>query len=515
MNAGASTSNPGPLGVVDVGAHSVRLEIAQFGEDGQVQTLDRLQHDVPLGADAFSNGVISAENVRMVGDILRDFATVMNEYGVRNRRAVATSAVREADNRDIFVHRVEQMSGIRLAILDGPEEIRLIFTAVADILSERFGLNRYNAVIFTIGTGASLISFLEKGMLKNCETVRLGTLRVVEQLEGPVSYNRLRDLIDPFVGSVVSEVTRMASTEKPELFVAVGSTVRTLIRLGGRRVSGKVATMTRGRFEEIFERIADVPVADLASRYSISDTMAQSLQPCCDMLEHFFDMTETNRLLVPMITTRDALIQDFYREMIGQEDRFVPQILSVADHIGRRYHYDAEHARSVADLACVLFDQLRELHGLTDRDRLLLEVAALLHDIGQFVSRRAHHKHSFYLVRHSEIPGISPHEQEVLAAVVRYHRRSMPRSQHLEYTSLPSDERVRVCKLAALLRVVDGLDRRHQGRIRTLRATIEDNALVLNVEGPDDLTLEQWGLRRKADLFESVFGLRVILVAQS
>jgi exopolyphosphatase/guanosine-5'-triphosphate,3'-diphosphate pyrophosphatase len=252
-------------------------------------------------------------------------------------------------------------------------------------------------------------------------------------------------------------------------------------------------------------------VADLVTEYKFSDIVAQSLEPCCHMIEHLFEITDAQHMIVPMINTRDALIDDLLRDIAGEDDPFIPEIISAAESMGERYCYDAVHARKVADLALHLFDDLSQLHGLPQRCRVLLEVAALLHDVGYFISSKAHHKHSYYLVLNTELPGISSYEQRLIATAVRYHRRSLPKTSHLEYTSLAPDARVTVSKLAAFLRLADALDRAHVSKIRSLRVTFGEDRILLNAVGPEDLTLESWAVEHKADMFREVLGVDVVL----
>lgn len=506
----ADYSTLGPLAVIDVGVHVVRLQISQFRDDGTLNTIEQLTQPVPLGSDIYGPNQLSAANTRLIGDIVRDFAKLMRDYGVTKYKAVVTGAVREATNLDIFLHRVFQISGVPLEVLEEPEEIRLIFMAIKEALAGRFNIGNRNTVICMIGPDVSQILFLEKGHLHVTETVRLGTLRLRHELGGPVSPQKLREMIDPFVAAVVNGITRLSVGARPEVFMATGSSVRALVELG-RKTAHKedVAQMSRQRFRQRFKQISGQPVAQLTTRFALPDTTAMSLEPCCNMLDHFFEITAADRLIVPMISTRDALIQDFLREVTGGADAFIPEILSAAEHLGQKYGYDASHARSVLDNAVLLFDALQELHGLSVRHRLLLQVAALLHDIGFFVSSRQHHKHSYYLIRNSEIAGISPHEQELLALVARYHRRATPRPAHPEYMVLPPDQRVVVSKIAAILRVADALDRSHLERVRLAGCELTSDRLILRVKGPDDLTLERLGMQRKADLFKELFGLNV------
>jgi len=499
------------VAVIDLGAYSARLEICQVSADGAIEILENLSHPLPLGNDVFAGGRIRAGNIRLAERVLADFRRLMQEYRVEHCKAVATSAVREALNRDIFLHRVRQYSGIAVEVLEGPAEIRLIFLAVKKALAGRFPLHQGNAVIYTIGTGSSQICFLQNGHLRSADTIRLGTLRMVESLDERISSQRLQEIVDPFVAAILGSVARMTPGSHPENLIAVGAPVRGLVQLRGRRRQAHLARMTRAQFLQVFEQVAQSSVAELVAQYRLPDVIAQSIEPCCHMLEHLFEVTGAKHMIVPMVNTRDALIADLMRDLAGRPDPFIPEIISAAESMGERYRYDAAHARKVADLALLLFAETQPLHQLPPRCRVLLEVAALVHDVGYFISSRSHHKHSYYLVRNTELPGVSSLEQQLLATTVRYHRRSLPKTAHLEYTSLAPEDRVLVSKMAALVRLADALDRAHVSKVRGLTVAISDERVLLHATGPEDLTLEGWAVQRKADMFREMFGVDVVL----
>lgn len=175
--------------------------------------------------------------------------------------------------------------------------------------------------------------------------------------------------------------------------------------------------------------------------------------------------------------------------------------------LGRQYLFDEAHARHVAKLSLSLFDQLHELHGLAPEDRRILLATALLHDIGQHISYSKHHKHSQYLILHSEIPGISPSELPLVALVARYHRRAEPRPSHFLYRDMDESDRTRVERLAAILRVADSLDREHLQLVHGVDAQPQEDRLELRLDKEGRILLEQWALRKKGRLFARVFGL--------
>jgi len=206
---------------------------------------------------------------------------------------------------------------------------------------------------------------------------------------------------------------------------------------------------------------------------------------------------------------------DQLTDQVAHSDRRVQTLRSAAIALGRRFQFDETHGRQVARLALDLFDQLHTLHGLGARARSILMVAALLHDVGQFVSYRRHHKHSMYLIANSELPDLSPADVAMVALLARYHRRSEPKSRHPEYRALgPGDQDV-IRKLAALLRVADALDREHVERVVSLDARVEPGEVVLEIETRGSLTLEAWALRSKGRMFATVYDRPVRVDARS
>lgn len=507
----------GPLGVIDVGAHTIRLQIAQVLPGDRVQILEDLAQPIALGRDVFTQGRIPGAKISRAGRILTDFADKLAEYQVESYKAVATSAVREAANRDLFVNRIRNISGISLEILEDMQEIRLMYLAVRAAVRDALDLSKHQVLLCNIGTGSSQVAFLDNGRLTSGESIRLGTLRVMEELGGSAAGpEHVREIVDPFVSIIINWVGRITVPARSDSFVALGSSVRAIACIGsGAPASQEIVYLSREDFRGVTAMIDELSPEEAARKWHLSDTDAASLQPCAAMLEHMFEITEADRLLVPMTNTREALIHDIIRERHGEPDPFVPEIISSAETLGEKFHYDSAHARCVADNALALFDKLRDLHDLDGRARVLLEVAAVLHEIGLFISNEAHHKHSRYLVMNSHLPGLSSSELLLVAVICRYHRKASPRPQHREYMALSPANRLLVYKLAAILRVADALDRSHAGTRPRLRITLKDDRLIIRARVARELSLERWGLSRKADMFEEVFGLQVTLTGES
>jgi exopolyphosphatase/guanosine-5'-triphosphate,3'-diphosphate pyrophosphatase len=220
--------------------------------------------------------------------------------------------------------------------------------------------------------------------------------------------------------------------------------------------------------------------------------------------------------IFPRVGLKEGLVLDLVDELRNHTahwDRREGEIRTAAILLGRRFFFDEAHASQVAKLSLTLFLELGELHGLKSRERRLLLAGALLHDIGQYVSYRGHHKHSQYLITHSELPGFSPAELTAVGLLARYHRRAEPKDSHPGFLDLSEADREVVRKLAAILRVADALDREHVARVASLRPRVESDAVVLEIETRGDLALEEWALQKKGQMFEGVYGKPIRLEA--
>jgi exopolyphosphatase/guanosine-5'-triphosphate,3'-diphosphate pyrophosphatase len=253
-------------------------------------------------------------------------------------------------------------------------------------------------------------------------------------------------------------------------------------------------------------------VEKLAGLFNLAFPDAETLSAALLVYQALLDATQASELYVSPVSMRDGLLLDLASRVTGKEDEALAKgIIRSAMAVARKYRVDRRHAQSVADLSVRLFDMLQAEHGLGPRHRLLLRTAALLHEVGGFVSNRSHHKHSYYLIANAEVFGLSREEHLLVGHVARYHRRATPQASHLEYAALPREKRMLVSKLAALLRVADAMDRAHAAQIEDFRCERHGEDFVIVVHGTADLTMERKALGQKADLFADVFGMKVRL----
>jgi exopolyphosphatase/guanosine-5'-triphosphate,3'-diphosphate pyrophosphatase len=507
-----SLGAPRPVAVLDMGASAIRLVIAELPTGGPPRILEEASRAVFLGKDAFTGGRLGAATIEATLRALEGFRRIMDSYGVVHYRAVATSAVREAANRETFLDRVRLRAGIDVEVIDGSEENRLTYMAVKDALRDHEGLVSDDALLVEVGGGSADLSFLRKGEPVYSGTYALGAIRMRQNLAAwHGSHEQRVRLFRRTVQNIVEDIRREMPMREARYFLALGGDARFAAdQAAGEETGAFVRAIPRDRFLAFCEETVAFDEEQLAEAYRLPLAEIETLVPALLVYRELLLETQADSVLVPEASLRAGLLLDMVRTEAGHgiED-FSRQVLASAAALGEKYRYDVPHARQVAALAVRLFDDLRPEHGLGVRDRLILEVAALLHDIGIFVNLRGHHKHSQYILSVSEIFGLSRDDMALIGNVARYHRRAAPNKSHLAYTSLDSGARVVVNKLAAILRVANALDADHLQKVREVKVLREDDQWVLEVDGGGDLTLERLAALARADLLTEVFGRKL------
>lgn len=500
------------LAAIDIGTNSIRLAIAQRLGGGQLEMLERLERPVRLGHDTFRRGRLRNETMRTAVGVLRDFRAVLNTYQADHIRAVATSAVREAANGDTFLDRLWMATGIDVGTISGAEESRMMIAAVQKTAGKIIN-SRKKALIAQVGGGSTVLNLMVKGQLETTQSLPIGTIRQQEVLAtGRESSRDAARLIRHQVSSALASFGSLLPLGNIQTVLAVGAGMRWAIERAGQTSDYEnVWILTKDALQTLIKDCIRMNADQLAKAYGLSVTDAETLMPSLLIHEVLLQATKAREIWVPRLSMLDGLLTELARSISGEIDESVfDQTRQSALAIAKKYHVDVAHAQRVSDLSCQLFDCLQEVHRLNHRYRLLLEVAALVREIGTFVSSRAYHKHTLYLLGNTEIFGLTQEEVQVVANVARYHRRGRPRPSHPEYMQLSREKRMVVNKLAALLRVADAVD---VGRadLAYCQLQIDDEILRIVVPKGTDIALEKKELSNKSDIFQDIYGLNVRL----
>jgi exopolyphosphatase / guanosine-5'-triphosphate,3'-diphosphate pyrophosphatase len=502
-----------PVAVIDIGATSIRMAIAEIDGQGQIHELESVSQGVTLGKDTFTQRRIRKSSIEDCVRVLKSYRRLLNEYGITKpdqMRIVATSAVREAMNRLAFLDRVFIATGMQVDPLDEAEVNRITYMGIQPLLQSSPKLASSRCVVVEVGGGSTEVLVVRSGNVLFSHTYRLGSLRLLETLEKfDAPLTKQRAIMENQIQRVVAQIREHVPNDSPLEMVAIGGDVRfAAANLIENFDKQSLSTLSVDGLNTFTRQVLRMSEDEIVQRFGMSFQDAETVAPallCYLLLARSFEQTEIS---VADTNLRDGLLQDLSIRDIWTAD-FRSQIIRSAIGLGRRFDFDEKHARHVATLCRKLFTDLQAEHQLEPRMELILYLAALLHEIGLYINVRSNHKHAMYLIRNSELFGLSRKDVLLVALVARYHRRSSPLPTHEGYANLDRTDRVAVSKLAAILRLAIALDDSRSQRINDIQCRQESKRLIITPSGVEDVSLEQLALRQSGTLFEEVYGLPV------
>lgn len=499
------------LAAIDIGTNAIRLAIADTERDLKLRTLHAIRDPVRLGQEVFTQGAISEETIGRAVDAFRRFAELIASSGAAHTKAVATSAVREAQNSEIFIDRVLQATGIEIVAISPQEEARLIHLAV----SRNVDFGEHTAMLVDIGGGSVEVTIATQDNILLAESYKMGSVRLLQILdENTLGEKRFNQMVVEYVDASHRRMKKAIGKQKIGLFVGTGGSIESMGLLG-QQLYGKnsASRLAAAELRRMVRDLEGMTAEERVGKLGLRPDRADVIVPAAIVLDAMVERARVGEVLIPGVGLKDGVLLDLATQVF--EGPLVPeaQVISSALQLGRKFGFDENHAETVARFAVEIFDRTQALHNLGPENRLLLQVGALLHDIGYFLNASGHHKHAYYLLNASPLVGLTPEQAAIVANVARYHRKSFPKAEHEPYRALPARARVTVSKLAGILRLADALDYEHAGKVDTIEVLTRPGEVSLRLKGTGDLMLEKWALGRKAALFESVLPARVKVAA--
>lgn len=504
------------LAAIDIGSNSIRQIVADVSPAGTIRIVDEMKAAPRLGAGLARTGRLSAGSMRHALEALQRMATLARQLGASRIHAVATSAVREADNRRDFLDLVREETGLRVRLLTGEDEARLSFRSALS----HFDLGVRRAVVMDIGGGSLELALSADGVVERLESFPFGALRLTEDFLGnPPKQRHLKKLR----AAVREGIRRVLPVRdwRGALLIGSGGTFTNLgaMHLAARNLpfDGRVhgTQVTREEVDHLLDVLVASSRQERAAIPGLNPGRADIILAGLAVAAEVMARIEARDLTVSGYGIREGLLLESARVATAPADPGEARERSVRQ-FAERCHYEQPHAEHVRKLALQLFDAIGRRLGCDPSDRDVLADAALLHDVGYHIGHLGHHKHSFHLISHAELLGVRPEEQVVIAHVARYHRGASPRKRHREFGLLEREARRRIRRLSAILRLADGLDRGHAGAVSRVKVRWLGRAVrVTLVKNPhaSSVRLEMWGGSRKASLLEKVAGRAVELVA--
>ena len=515
------------VAAIDIGSNSLHMVIVEVTDQLAFRILASEKELTQLGSAALIRHKLTRRAMVHTYEVLGRYQRIAHGFECDVILAYATSAVRECINGPDFVELLKLDLGLAIQVVNSQEEARLIYLAVRQAID----LGDDPALIVDIGGGSAefIVATGTKALL--LQSRKVGASRLAQQFihSDPLRKKDLEEL-ETHIDKTLRPILAQARSMGVKRIIGTSGTMENLVAMclaqhGEETTRHRLLTeMTREDFNVIYRDLRRLPLKERRRLPGLDPGRADQIVAGAVLVDYLFknlgDETvgddarkETGGVIeVCDRAMREGMIIDYMQTHWPKVKLSVqvrdPRRRSIIE-LGRRCNFDEAHGNQVAALSLSLFDQLPELHGLSAEARELLEYAAIVHDIGWHISHSSHHKHSYYLIKNGDLEGFSPVEVELIANIARYHRRSAPKKSHEPYMALRPEERTLVCKLAAILRLADGMDRGHYGNVQRVRAIRSKGRVAVRLHTTSDPELEIWGVRHKTDLFAEVFHVRV------
>jgi exopolyphosphatase/guanosine-5'-triphosphate,3'-diphosphate pyrophosphatase len=505
---------PALAAVIDIGSSMVRLNLGQV-KGNAVSILEYMETPLPLGHESFTDERISFETVEKLCDILKSHHRILRPYSVDEIRMVATTALREAQNRNYILDQIRIKTGLPVRVLEDSEEKEIIFRETMRRLQGAGTMPEAPALLAYIGTGSIGVSLLQEGLIHYFQNIRIGSLKLSELL-GSLQERTVRfhAVLEEYMSAQI-DMLRMALGETEiGAFIASGKEIELLSRLCDVKPEKGMTRLPLKALDDLWEQVKLLTPDQISDLYDLDLELSEIVLPSLTIYRSLLSHTGSDHILSPNVFLWDAMLNEMlFPKKRKEMDAFLyDSLLACARHLGQRYQYDEAHAAAVVDYSTILFDRVRKLHGLKKRERLLLQTAAVLHDIGKFVNLKFHSQHSYDLIHCFDLIGITGRELRIIANVARYHSQDVPAPSHEGYMELPESDRLLVSKLSAIIRLADALDRSHKQKFTDIHIKTKENRLIVSGVSAADTSLEEWTFGYKSDFFEEVYGIRPILI---
>jgi exopolyphosphatase / guanosine-5'-triphosphate,3'-diphosphate pyrophosphatase len=504
------------LAAIDIGSNSVRLLVAEALRGSTYRILDEEREPTRLGRSVSAKGQLDDESMERTITALRTFKQIAAGYQATSLRTIATCAVREARNGPEFCRRVREQVGLEVEVISGDREARLAFSSVQNA----FDLSGKNVIVADIGGGSTEVVFATGNLIESIFSTPLGAVRLTEQFglgEGAVPEAFQRDIVrmeEEIALCLKKRTTRPLFA--PHFLVGCGGTFTTLAELvmaSKKEIDIPVAgyKVSHAEVRHLLDRLLKIPLRSRRTMAGMTPDRADIILAGLSIVDALMKRFRVNTLVIHTRGVRDGLVREMIDDAMGTTVDDPAHRDAAIERLAAACSGELEHGRTVALLAGRLFDQLAAPLELVAGDKLLLECAARLQDVGYVINYDQHHKHSYHLIRNSRLPGIRAHDLEVIANVARYHRGAHPKRKHENLARLSSEDQSRVQRMAAILRLAGGLDRSRSQQVRDVRVRSEHDGVVIDVVADQEPLVDIWGAERRTDLFEKVFNLPITI----
>lgn len=498
---------------IEVGSNQLELKVFEISKKIGIRQLDHVRYIIELGSDTYSEGMISFELVDELCRVLKKFRFKLDEYQVDNYVAYGGSALREASNRDVILDQIKLKTGLKVKLISNAQQRFLVFKSIAFKMKNFETLINEGALVIDIGAGSLQVSAFEDGDLQFSKNIRLGSLRIREllsALEGQTTdfVSIIKEYVDTGIYSYsLDRLMKM----KLKHAVIVGKEYTAIEKYSGKGPSEDYISLEQ--FDKTYDQLIKKTPNQLQEAMDLPYEQASIMIPTAIVLKEILQRTTVETLWHTASDLCDGMALDYSqkveRYLLAHD--FTKDIIKNVRWVAKKYESDDAHVRNVESHAKALFDATKKISGLNQRHRLLLQIAAILHDTGKFINGSQSVYNSCHVIRQTEIIGLSDAEREIVSCIVLYNSSAFVPKYELMSHEIDKDAYIDLLKMAAIFGIANAMDKSHRQKIEKVRVTVNEDELKIVADTIYDITLEQGRVEEKAGFFEEIFGIRPVL----
>ena len=498
------------VAVIDIGSLTARLKIYEIGSKGAPKEIETVRMFTSLGTRSYLSGFIEAEQLEEICDCLRAFDIKCKEYRISRVLCVATSALRDARNRDVIVEQIRIRTGFRIEVIDNSMERFYQNMAVRESMPEFKNLIKEGTMILDIGASSLQATVYDKSDFIFSQNMVLGSLRIYEMLSDLQSKTtHYEDVLQEFIAQDLDDYHAV----EPK-----GIVYKSLVAFGGElgfvkrlinMTPNENSILTKAQFLQVYDYLFKNTPQDLSLNDHIPTNIAPLLLPSAMIIKNMLEYTGVDTVYLPQASLSDGIIYNYCSKYSGYKLAMKPEddLIRAARNVAKRYKSHKKHIEFVENTAMDIFDASARITGLTNRDKLLLRISAILHESGKFVHERAHNEAAYALIKYTDLIGLNSEELDIIALVVRLYPKQNPYDNNY-YQKLNPAKKVLVSKLTAILRIADALDASHKQKSKNITVQLDPESLHISCGSAEDMSFEMWSFEHRSGLFEEVIGIK-------
>ncbi|MBW7573661.1 Ppx/GppA phosphatase family protein [Caproiciproducens faecalis] len=503
--------------VIDIGSNMLKMRISQL-KKGEIVDIDVLEYPLSLGHEVFTEGKIRFESLRELSRVLHGYSSIMNEYGVDQCKVVATTAFRDAKNRSYVLDQLKIQNDITVQVLEDDQEKTLIYSEILNFLNQIENKKSENALISYIGAGTIGFSVYNGKHMVFSQNIPMGALKLHDMLGNIQELTEdFYTVVEEYLHSIIGHISIPFNKGIVSNLILTGNEIQLIAKICSVEPVNDCYTIPAEMLTDLFKKIRSMSQEKISLQYGINEETAELLYSALAIYISLIDFTTSDYIISPKVELWDALMRLMLIPKSGDEyfEHVRENAISCAQEIAKTYNCNQKHSDNIRKFACRIFDKMKGAHGLDHRKRLLLELAAILHDSGHYVTAKQHLLSAFDLIKDIDVYGMTDDEMLITAYVSRYNEYDVPNYDDVEFLRISDKNRLIVSKLVAIFRLANALDKSQKQKLKDIKVKLDNDKLLITAESNDNVYLERWAFEQCAPFFKEVFGYNPVLTIKS